>query len=100
MKKYLFGLGTMIVGAGLMFVLMHGEVSADSNPKSSLHQRDVSDFYCETTLLFDWDNKKEKYVEISKKNKGSGIHYLVKECRKEDPKENRTCYVLAMRQNQ
>ena len=30
MKKYLFGLGTMLVGAGLMFVLMHGEVSADS----------------------------------------------------------------------
>jgi hypothetical protein len=29
MKKYLFGLGTMIVGAGLMFVLMHGEVSAE-----------------------------------------------------------------------
>ena len=29
MKKYLFGLGAMIVGAGLMFVLMHGEVSAD-----------------------------------------------------------------------
>ena len=33
MKKYLFGLGTMLVGAGLMFVLMHGEVSADSNPE-------------------------------------------------------------------
>ena len=30
MKKYLFGLGVMLVGAGLMFVLMHGEVSADS----------------------------------------------------------------------
>ena len=30
MKKYLFGLGAMVVGAGLMFVLMHGEVSADS----------------------------------------------------------------------
>ena len=29
MKKYLFGLGAMIVGAGLMFVLMHGEVSAE-----------------------------------------------------------------------
>jgi len=28
MKKYLFGLGTMLVGAGLMFVLMHGEVEA------------------------------------------------------------------------
>jgi len=33
MKKYLFGLGTMLVGAGLMFVLMHGEVSADSKPE-------------------------------------------------------------------
>ena len=30
MKKYLFGLSAMLVGAGLMFVLMHGEVSADS----------------------------------------------------------------------
>ena len=29
MKNYLFGLGTMLVGAGLMFVLMHGEVSAE-----------------------------------------------------------------------
>ena len=29
MKKYLFGLGAMLVGAGLMFVLMHGEVSAE-----------------------------------------------------------------------
>ena len=28
MKKYLFGLGAMLVGAGLMFVLMHGEVMA------------------------------------------------------------------------
>ena len=32
MKRYLFGLGAMLVGAGLMFVLMHGEVSADSKP--------------------------------------------------------------------
>ena len=29
MKGYLFGLGAMLVGAGLMFVLMHGEVRAD-----------------------------------------------------------------------
>jgi len=29
MKSYLFGLGAMLVGAGLMFVLMHGEVSAE-----------------------------------------------------------------------
>jgi hypothetical protein len=33
MKKYLFGLGAMLVGAGLMFVLMHGEVEADDMPK-------------------------------------------------------------------
>ena len=33
MKRYLFGLGAMLVGAGLMFVLMHGEVSADSKPE-------------------------------------------------------------------
>ena len=33
MKKYLFGLGAMLVGAGLMFVLMHGEVSADDMTK-------------------------------------------------------------------
>ena len=31
MKKYLFGLGAMLVGAGLMFVLMHMEVSAESD---------------------------------------------------------------------
>ena len=31
MKKYLFGLGAMLVGAGLMFVLMHGEVRAESS---------------------------------------------------------------------
>ena len=33
MKKYLFGLGAMLVGAELMFVLMRGEVSADSKPE-------------------------------------------------------------------
>jgi len=31
MKKFLFGLGAMLAGAGLMFVLMHGEVSADES---------------------------------------------------------------------
>ena len=29
MKKYLFGLGAMLVGAGLMFVFTHTEVRAD-----------------------------------------------------------------------
>ncbi len=30
MKKYLFGLGAMLVGAGLMFIFTHTEVSAES----------------------------------------------------------------------
>ena len=38
MKRYLFGLGAMIVGAGLMFVLMHGEVSAG---RGNAHCEDV-----------------------------------------------------------
>ena len=97
MKRYLFGLGAMLVGAGLMFVLMHGEVSADS-PNTNLH-RDTSDFYCKTTLLFDWDNKKQKYIELAKKYAGTGIHYLVKECAKEDPKENTPCYILVLQEN-
>ena len=29
MKKYLFGLGSMLVGAGLMFIFTHTEVSAE-----------------------------------------------------------------------
>ena len=34
MKGYLFGLGAMLVGAELMFVLMHGEVRADSKTEA------------------------------------------------------------------
>ena len=33
MKGYLFGLGAMLVGAGLMFVLMKGEVKAEVKPE-------------------------------------------------------------------
>ena len=64
MKKYLFGLGAMLVGAGLMFVLMHGEVSADiekfySKPESFVCSEDLyalsdkvhSVFHCETKTL-------------------------------------------------
>ena len=32
MKKYLFGLGAMLIGAGLMFVLTHTDVSAWGKP--------------------------------------------------------------------
>ena len=33
MKKYLFGLGGMLVGAGLMFVFIKGEVRAEVKPE-------------------------------------------------------------------
>jgi hypothetical protein len=34
MKKYLFGLGAILVGAGLMFIFTHTEVSADDMKES------------------------------------------------------------------
>ena len=53
MKKYLFGLGAMLVGAGLMFVLMHGEVSADSKPEPFVCSMEptISLRLCETKTL-------------------------------------------------
>ena len=33
MKKFLFSLGTMLVGAGLMFIFMRGEVKANVKPE-------------------------------------------------------------------
>ena len=59
MKKYLFGLGAMLVGAGLMFVLMHGEVSAKGEPKklepfvcsSEASETRFSLRHCETSTL-------------------------------------------------
>ena len=63
MKKYLFGLGAMLVGAGLMFVLMHGEVSAEIGKVYDKLEPFVcsednyasvvtpSVFHCETTTL-------------------------------------------------
>ena len=47
MRKYLFGLGAMLVGAGLMFVLMHGEVSAEDNREII----DIPDADCEQFVL-------------------------------------------------
>ena len=44
MKKYLFGLGAMLVGAGLMFVLMHGEVSAEGDSDTNLSSILVNNF--------------------------------------------------------
>jgi len=41
MKGYLFGLGAMLFGAGLMFVLMHGEVNAEGRHSFYLNIRAI-----------------------------------------------------------
>ena len=62
MKKYLLGLGAMLVGAGLMFVFTHTEVSAESeanipepfvcsNDMYALKTNKPSVFHCETKTL-------------------------------------------------
>jgi len=55
MKGYLFGLGAMLVGAGLMFVLMYEEVSADSKPEPFVCTENGAGMYavrhCETKTL-------------------------------------------------
>ena len=56
MKKYLFGLGAMLVGAGLMFVLMHGEVSADSKPEP---------FVCSTSTYMPLQDGHKHHLQIT-----------------------------------
>ena len=52
MKKYLFGLGAMLVGAGLMFVFTHTEVSALGESKyDKLLGYDVPDADCQVFEL-------------------------------------------------
>ena len=58
MKKYLFGLGAMLVGAGLMFVFTHAEVRAeskDNKPETfACSRKYVGDYdiqHCETKYL-------------------------------------------------
>ena len=55
MKKYLFGLGAMLIGAGLMFVFTHTEVSADSMSKENI--------YCQKYLI---NNLHRFYYEYCK----------------------------------
>ena len=61
MKNYLFGLGAMLVGAGLMFVLMHGEVSADSK----------GEFHCE--------HLETKFMQHDKRRSNAFIYCKVKD---------------------
>ena len=68
MKKYLFGLGAMLVGAGLMFVLMHGEVSADSKPEP---------FVCsyDTYMYIDGESEQLSLTHCKTKNLDCGYDY-------------------------
>ena len=59
MKKYLFGLGAMLVGAGLMLVLMHGEVRAEWDSKDF-----ETEFYLELDLALSGKTSAEYYKDI------------------------------------
>jgi hypothetical protein len=58
MKKYLFGLGAMLVGAGLMFVLMHGEASADRK------QKVPEPFVCSTESSVHYDKSSSSPISV------------------------------------
>ena len=64
MKKYLFGLGALIVGAGLMFVSMHGEVSAEGEK-----------VHCE---LINLGNEAEAHVVVPKIEWGTHNKYRLR----------------------
>ena len=72
MKKYLFGLEAMLIGAGLMFVFTHTEVSAESEADF--------DFICtfQSAALLGTETK--KYSELK--------NLITWECKK----GNITCY--------
>jgi len=59
MKGYLFGLGAMLVGAGLMFVLMHGEVRAEGEIEKP-GPLICSDY----TYIKDWGKGEDKEIEL------------------------------------
>ena len=51
MKKYLFGLGAMLFGAGLMFLFTHTDVSAESEVKVDTIQCEEFKYSNQTTIL-------------------------------------------------
>ena len=102
MKKYLFGFGAMLVGAGLMFVLMHGEVSALD--KHNLKAFGITDdevvpiqeqhFLCRLKSISTYSSKAKDYVIMNKKYKGNPASYVQK-CKIRDRKGNKTtCYMF------
>jgi hypothetical protein len=58
MKKYLFGLGAMLVGAGLMFVFTHTEVSAQI--------RADADFKCKKQIMGEWIKERNGFRRVGR----------------------------------
>jgi len=63
MKKYLFGLGAMLVGASLMFVFTHTEVSAES--ESNIPEP----FVCSTLTFFKYGKTQRRATILNCKTK-------------------------------
>ena len=77
----------MIVSARSMFVLMHGEVSADNS----------SEFMCPTKALLQYESKTGKYLIMHEKYKVKShlITYYVKEWKKGET----TCHIFLNQDN-
>ena len=77
MKGYIFGLGAILVGAGLMFVLMHEEVEAT-------HKKNLgNDLFCKFNKIMLWAPNENKYIKYP----FSGVSM---ECKA----GGTTCYIL------
>ena len=73
MKKYFFGLGAILIGAGLMFVFTHTEVRAESEADF--------DFICKLKKNAMWKEREKKWSwrdrnMIQECKKGNTICYL------------------------
>jgi hypothetical protein len=76
MKKYLLGLGVMLVGAGLVFICTHTQVSAESlrdqmNPDAE-ENRGPEPFACSRNYVGDYDiqNCKTSYLDCAVTSSG------------------------------
>ena len=71
MKRYLLGLGAMLVGAGLMFVSTHTQVSAESL-RDQMEHRGPEPFECSRKYVGDYDiqNCKTHYLDCAVTSSG------------------------------
>ena len=62
MKRYLLGFGTMLVGAGLMFVFTHTEVSAYITGMSEAE----IDFKCKRQIMGEWIKERNGFRKVGR----------------------------------